>query len=168
MDGAFDPQTGLGGWGLAAYSGDQLIHTSREGAAGSSNNSIEIIAVVNALRWIEADATRHVAVINTDSRHVVEGCHRWRPIWRSNGWKRVNRNPHARRRPIPDAGLWCQLDALLQQHDLVTIDWCRGHSGSVGNELAHQLASEALRLSGSTKDHDQEACPVHGRFRMRS
>ncbi|MFY7928311.1 MAG: RNase H family protein, partial [Oligoflexus sp.] len=64
----------------------------------------------------------------------------------SNGWKRVRANSHERRRPIPDAILWQELDALLERNPQVRIQLCKGHSGIAGNENADAAARAVMTL----------------------
>ncbi|HCD84234.1 MAG TPA: ribonuclease HI, partial [Agrobacterium sp.] len=107
---------------------------------GLTNNAFEVMAVMNALLWLDAHAPGRTARLWTDSAHVVEGCHRWREIWRTNGWKRINPNSRARKRQIPDGALWRNVDRLLLRNPNVDISWCKGHSGIAGNDLADILA----------------------------
>lgn len=139
-DGSFDAASSSGGWAFVVMEGDCQIHTSSGAMPGPSNNTFEILSVVHAVSWLEREASTVAAVIWTDSAHVVEGCDRWRHIWRGNGWKRVRSNPHERRRTIPDALLWQELDALLERVPQVRIQLCKGHSGIVGNEVADAAA----------------------------
>lgn len=142
-DGSFDAASRSGGRAFVVVEGDCQIHTSSGAMLGPSNNTFEILAVIQALSWLEREASTAAAVIWTDSAHVVEGCGRWRHIWRGNDWKRVRANSHERRRAIPDAFLWQELDALLERIPQVRIQLCKGHSGTVGNEIADAAARSA-------------------------
>lgn len=135
-DGSFDAATRSGGWAFVVMDGDRHIHTVSGTMPGPSNNTVEVMSIVRAISWLERHAPTAPAVIWTDSAHVVEGFDRRRHIWRGNGWKRVRANSHERRRPIPDAKLWQELDGLLQRSPFVRIRLCKGHSGIAGNELA--------------------------------
>jgi ribonuclease HI len=139
-DGSYQPIDRSGGWAFVVFKGDQQIHSARGTETGLTNNGLEVLAVVNAATWIEAEAVGRDATLFTDSAHVVEGCLHWRSIWRNNGWKRYNPNSRARARAIPDAGLWRQLDDLLLRNPAIRVEWCKGHSSILGNELADALA----------------------------
>lgn len=146
-DGSFDTVSRSGGWAFVVMEGDCQIHTSSGTISGPSNNTFEILAAIQAVSWLEREASTAAAVIWTDSAHVVEGCDRWRHIWRGNGWKRVRANSHERRRSIPDAELWQELDATLERNPAARIQLCKGHSGIVGNDLAHAAAKLAISCS---------------------
>nr|WP_236774934.1 ribonuclease H [Agrobacterium tumefaciens] len=146
-DGSFDAATRSGGWAFVVMDGDRRVHMAAGTMLGPSNNTFEVFSVIQAASWLEREAPTSAAVIWTDSAHVVEGCDRWRHIWRGNGWKRVRANSHGRRRAIPDAKLWQQLDELLQRNPFVRIQLCKGHSGIVGNEIADAAARKALPIS---------------------
>jgi ribonuclease HI len=103
------------------------------------------------MSWVDTHAASNAVTIWTDSNHVVEGCRRWRGIWRKNGWKRIDPNPRARRRAIPDAELWQQLDTLLEKNPMVDVQLCKGHAGNAGNELADALARNAARRHHLTR-----------------
>lgn len=73
-------------------------------------------------------------------------CDSRRHIWKNNGWKKSNPNGNTRSRTIANAELWKTVDLQLSQNGLVTIAWCKGHSGIAGNERADALADKG-RLS---------------------
>ena len=143
-DGSFDPATFSGGWAFVVLEEGRQVHAFSGSAEGASNNSLEVLAALRAMAWIEAEQAGRSVTLWTDSVHVIEGCRRWRTIWRGNGWKRINANPRARRRSIPDLLLWQELDALIERNPHVGIEWCRGHSGNAGNDHADMLARRAL------------------------
>jgi ribonuclease HI len=143
-DGSFDAASLSGGWAFVVMDDDRQLHAASGAATGSSNNTFEVISVMRAITWLEAEAPSIPVIIWTDSAHVVEGCSRWRFIWRGNGWKRFRANSHERRRAIPDAELWQELDALLERNPHVRVQLCKGHSGIIGNDHADAAARAAL------------------------
>lgn len=139
-DGSFDVKLRRGGWAYVVMDGDHMIHSSHGTGEGLSNNTFELMGALEALTWLDASAPERPVVLWTDSAHVIEGCARWRSIWRTNGWKRIDPNPRTRRRRVPDAEYWRRLDELLNRNPNVTIAWCKAHSGIAGNEHADALA----------------------------
>lgn len=151
-DGSFNAASLTGAWAFVVFEGDDQVHAERGTGQGSSNNAFEVLGVLNALSWLETSDAGRIATVWTDSRHVVEGVDHWRMIWRGNGWKRVNPNPRARRREIPDAVHWRALDALLDRNPHVTVRWCKAHAGNAGNEFADALAAgKASRIAEHTE-----------------
>lgn len=145
-DGSFWATKQVGGWAFVVQHGNRRIHVQHGRGAGNSNNSFELMSVIEAMNWLILAGEGCKATIWTDSSHVVEGCHHWRAIWSNNGWKRVTANQRLRKRSIPDAELWKRLDELLHHHPEVTVAWCKGHSGLLGNNLADALARTAVHL----------------------
>lgn len=148
-DGSFDKISRMGGWAFVVMAGDSQVHQNSGTGTGHSNNSIEVLAVLEAMSWIDASPHRVNATVWTDSLHVMEGCRRWRFIWRHNGWKRIDPNPRARRRALPDASLWQKLDVLLDRHPHVALAWCKGHSGIVGNDHADRQARLRAKIGNT-------------------
>jgi len=145
-DGCFDPGSADGGWAFVAYRDGVEIASGCGGIRKTANNATEIAAVLEAASWIGGNAAGEPAVIWSDSLYAVRGCNLLLPIWRGNGWKKIDANPNVRRRTIADVGLWRAVDLLLTQNALVTVDWCKGHFGIDGNERADALADKG-RLS---------------------
>ncbi|WP_312949121.1 ribonuclease H [Agrobacterium sp.] len=145
-DGSYDPATQTGGWAFAVYETGQLIHSAHGNDAGLTNNTFEVLAVMNAVMWVHGHAQGRQVVLRTDSVHVVEGCRHWRAIWRGNGWKRINPNQRARKRQIADASLWKELDGFLLRHPTIEIEWCKAHSGIEGNEMVDRMARAAGKM----------------------
>lgn len=139
-DGCFEPRSRQGGWAFAAYRDGQEIASGCGGVTDTANNTMELVALSNAAQWIEVNARDEVIILWTDSVYAVNGCNRWRHIWKNNGWKKISPNAKTRNRAIPDADLWKAVDALLSRLPLVTVAWCKGHSGLAGNERADELA----------------------------
>ncbi|MBP1849806.1 RNase H family protein [Rhizobium halophytocola] len=146
-DGSFDAASASGSWAFVVMEGERQVFSDSGVDKGASNNAFEVLAAAKAMGWIGGAAKDRPVTLWTDSRHVLEGCHHWRAIWRNNGWKRITANPRLRRRAIPDAALWQQLDSLLESNRHVVVKLCKGHAGLAGNEQADALARDAYRAA---------------------
>ena len=132
-DGACRGNPGPGGWGVVLnYNGNRK--TLRGYAAETTNNRMELTAVIEGLRALNRACRIEV---HTDSKYVMQGISEWIENWKRNGWKT------AAKKPVKNDDLWRSLDAETRRHD-IDWRWVRGHSGVEGNELADQLANEAI------------------------
>jgi ribonuclease HI len=149
-DGCYEPDSGQGGWAFVAYRDGVEIASDFGGVRDSANNSMELIALLKAAIWINSDAIDEPAVIWSDSVYAVKGCNSWRHIWKNNGWRKKGPNANVRSRTIANSELWKAIDLQLSHGHLVTIAWCKGHSGINGNERADELADHGrLSLRGA-------------------
>ena len=132
-DGACKGNPGPGGWGALLRWGDH----ERElfgGEDATTNNRMELTAVIRALSALRRSMR---AVVHTDSQYVQKGITEWLPAWKARGWKTADR------KPVKNADLWRELDALVVQH-AVEWRWVRGHAGHPENERADALANRGV------------------------
>ena len=141
-DGCYEPRSDTGGWAFIAYRNGQEIASGHGGIAGSSNNAMELVALLEAAHWLNANALGEPAILWTDSAYAVNGSLHWRQIWKNRNWRKKGADPKARSRPVRDAELWKAIDAELSRNTLIAVAWCKGHSGLAGNERADLLAEE--------------------------
>jgi len=140
-DGACLGNPGPGGWGvILRWRG---VDKELSGCAvDTTNNRMELTAAIEGF----AALNRRGAVrVYTDSVYVRDGITRWIMNWKRNGWRT------SARKPVKNADLWQQLDALISGHD-VEWRWVKGHSGHPENERADLLASAAARQAMTTVD----------------
>lgn len=132
-DGACRGNPGPGGWGALLRYNDtekKLYGAEQE----TTNNRMELMAAIMALEALTRKC--HVA-LTTDSKYVKNGITEWIGNWKKRNWKT------AARKPVKNVDLWQRLDDVVQQHD-VTWHWVKGHTGHPENELADQLANQAI------------------------
>jgi len=133
-DGACSGNPGPGGWGAILRFGGQEKELSG-GEAATTNNRMEMTAVLQALRAI----TKPVPVlIHTDSRYVMDGASSWIAGWKKRGWKTASKEP------VKNEDLWRALDDELARFPAVQWEWVKGHSGHPENERADLLARSAI------------------------
>ncbi len=122
-DGACIGNPGAGGWGAVIA---EPVSEYRELSGGpyprTTNNRMEITAVIEGLRAVEAGSE---VIVRTDSQYVVKTM--------TMGWKR-NANPE----------LWRDLDREVAARK-VRFEWVRGHAGDKNNERADRLAAAAAK-----------------------
>lgn len=131
-DGGADPNPGIGGWAAILRSGDhERVLTGSE--PKTTNNRMELMAAISALRALKRPCR---VSFHTDSQYVRRGITEGVSKWSAAGW--ITKSG----RPVPNADLWRELQALAARHD-ITWHWVRGHSGEAGNEAVDRLAREA-------------------------
>ena len=132
-DGACKGNPGPGGWGALLVWGDHEKELCG-GVPATTNNRMELTAVIRALESLK----RGCAVeLYTDSQYVKNGIQTWIHVWKKNGWKTADK------KPVKNAELWRELDAIAAQHD-VCWHWVRGHTDHPGNERADALANQGV------------------------
>ena len=132
-DGACRGNPGPGGWGvLLRYKDNEKQLKGAE--SETTNNRMELMAAIVGLESLKRPSK---VSLTTDSQYVKNGINQWIHNWKKNGWKT------AARKPVKNADLWQRLDEALGQHEL-SWHWVRGHSGHRENEIADQLANEAI------------------------
>ena len=139
-DGACQGNPGPGGWGWAVAPEGEPCGSG--GEPDSTNQRMEVYAVIDALRTYSTVADEHGArlpiEIVSDSTYVVN-CFRdkWWVKWERNGWK------NAKKQPVANEDLWKPLIELVKSSD-VTFRWVKGHSGDRMNDLVDALAVAAV------------------------
>ncbi|HZH57105.1 ribonuclease HI [Yanghanlia caeni] len=132
-DGACKGNPGPGGWGALLRQGRHEKELCG-GEAATTNNRMELTAVIEALRALKRPC--HV-VVHTDSQYVQKGMSEWLPNWKRRGWRTADK------KPVRNAELWQALDELVGVHQ-VEWRWVRGHAGDPGNERADALANQGV------------------------
>lgn len=141
-DGACSGNPGPGGWGvLLRYRGHEK--TLSGGIDHTTNNRMELTAAIEALKALKKPST---VALYTDSEYLRKGITEWIVGWQKKGWK------NAEGKPVKNKDLWLELLPLVEKH-LVEWHWIKGHSGHPENDLADELAREAiLVLKRAAKD----------------
>jgi len=136
-DGACKGNPGPGGWGALILQGD-IKNEIYGGEANTTNNRMEIMAVIRALRTINAE---NEITVFTDSTYVQKGINEWIAKWKINGWRTSNK------KEVKNKDLWVQLDNLTSQLKINWI-WVKGHSGHPENDRADYLANKGVGMQG--------------------
>ena len=115
-DGHCSGNPGPGGWGFVAIQGGRVIQEASETAADTTNNRMEMLAVIRALEWLKGRNAR----IYSDSLLTVNIFNR---AWRGKANLDLVRTGRA----------------LLSNSDSQLV-WIKGHNGHRWNDRADALA----------------------------
>ncbi len=134
-DGSCLGNPGPGGWAWAVPGGPFASGADRR----TTNQRMEITAVLEALRALLPDAGPAGLAVVSDSTYVVN-CFRdrWWEGWLKRGWT------NSQRKPVANRDLWEPLLALALEAEVpVGFSWVKGHSGDRWNDLVDELATAA-------------------------
>ncbi|MBX7107770.1 MAG: ribonuclease HI [Chitinophagales bacterium] len=128
-DGACSGNPGPGGYGYILKWGKHEKEFS-EGFARTTNNRMELMAVIKGLEALKFDGM-YVTVVS-DSKYVVDAVKQgWLFNWEKKGWKKVK-----------NTDLWKKFLPLYHKHK-VSFHWIKGHAGHFENERCDELAVQA-------------------------
>lgn len=133
-DGGCRGNPGIGGWGVWLRYGDH-DKKLKGGEKDTTNNRMELMAAIKALEVIKS-STIDIDLF-TDSKYVMSGINEWIKGWKLRGWKTSNK------KPVKNVDLWQKLDEVNAKHN-VHWHWVKGHSGDIGNDMADELANQAM------------------------
>lgn len=136
-DGACSGNPGPGGWGAILMYKDAKKEISG-GMKNTTNNIMEITAVVEALKCLKVESDVQVY---SDSAYTVNAFKQgWIYNWMKNGWKTANKEP------VKNKELWQELYALTKKHKVEFIK-VKGHADNEFNNRCDEMArNEILKL----------------------
>ncbi len=130
-------RNGIGAWAYTVHHVDGTYTEQAGYEWDTTNNRMELMAVINALSELEIGP--QVTVVS-DSEYVVKGTTVWSRNWVRNGWKTASGQP------VINRDLWEPLIKLYQVHN-VKFELVRGHTGNTFNERCDQLCTEAMTFA---------------------
>ena len=129
-DGACSGNPGPGGWGAILRYRDTEKELSG-GAAETTNNRMELTAVIEALRLLREPC---IVELYSDSKYVIDALSKgWARGWKARGWVKSDKKPALN----PD--LWEQLLALTEVHQ-VRWHWVKGRAENEHYSRCDQMA----------------------------
>ena len=129
-DGACSGNPGPGGWGAILRYRDTEKELSG-GAAETTNNRMELTAVIEALRLLREPC---IVELYSDSKYVIDALSKgWARGWQKRGWIKSDKKPALN----PD--LWERLLELTDRHEM-RYHWVKGHAENEKNNRCDQMA----------------------------
>lgn len=138
-DGAYFKNNCSGGWGYIAFCNEQERYRDCGYKKTNSSLEMELLAAIKAIKSIPqvtGDLENCPVTIHTDSKIIIEGLFEKFCDWERNHWKVKSG------KTVVFKELWQELYKLTKNYD-VQWRWIKAHSGTLGNELADQLARQA-------------------------
>ncbi|MFN5059770.1 MAG: ribonuclease HI [Chloroflexota bacterium] len=136
-DGACSGNPGPGGWATIIVTPDGTVTEFSGSAANTTNNQMELQAIIVGLQKVDAQAEVH---IHTDSQYVINGITKWVFGWQKNGWRTKEG------KDVENQEFWKTLVRLT--HKNVHWHYVKGHNGHAMNERANTLAQQQARSLG--------------------
>lgn len=136
-DGASSGNPGPGGYGVILRK-DQYYKELSEGFRKTTNNRMELLAVIVALEAIKNP--NQDIMIYSDSKYIIDAVDKkWLFGWIKKGFAgKKNKD------------LWLRFYSVYKQHQ-VKFTWVKGHAGHVENERCDELAVMASKDKANWK-----------------
>ena len=135
-DGGCSGNPGPGGWAYVLLSDGQLTSYSSGGEAQTTNNKMELTAVIRAIEDASLLGVSEIS-ISTDSQYVKNGITTWIFNWKKNGWKTSSKDP------VKNRELWEHLDELNSTNK-IRWTWVKGHARIKYNEMCDSLVRKEM------------------------
>ena len=137
-DGSCLGNPGPGGWGVFIKDGEQ-VHEFANGVTETTNNRMEIQAVIEAIKWWKEHRPHKEVIIHSDSKYVVDSVTKWMTGWVNRDFKDVKNDD-----------LWRTLNQIISP--MIDWKWVKAHVGNPENEKADKLAhDQALKQKETLK-----------------
>ncbi len=130
-DGGCSGNPGPGGWGFVILNDDVFVMEKSGGEKNTTNNKMEMTAVIEALNFIKSNDIKECNVFS-DSQYVIKGITEWICSWKKKGWK------NAAGQAVKNKELWMEIDALSANIS-IKWNWVKGHAGIKWNERVDEL-----------------------------
>ena len=137
---------GPGGYGavlrIRNAQGETLEKELSGGYPHTTNNRMELMAVIAALEEVGRLGEPCEGLIYSDSRYVVDAFSKnWITNWKKNGWVTASRTP------VKNQDLWTRLLDAMEPHRF-SFRWVKGHADHPENERCDRLATAAADKVG--------------------
>ena len=166
-DGACSGNPGPGGWAVLALAQDDQDEPSLPrirgelagGDPATTNNRMELTAVIQALRHEPEEYSRLPLTLHSDSEYVLKAFNEgWLDAWQRKGWRT------AKGKEVANRDLWQSLLALVSNRPgSIQWNWVKGHNGDALNEMADRKAVLYSQQARREKEPFQEGTLIFQR-----
>lgn len=149
-DGSCLKNPGPGGWAsiiLRKTPGSTAVRTKTlcGGEADTTNNRMELLAVIRALEWLPKG--KYPVVLYTDSQYVCKAItENWLHSWVAKSWRTSSGSP------VKNVDLWQRFQAVLESRAFPSFKahWVKGHAACEYNNKCDILAREQAQSVANT------------------
>ena len=144
--------SGFGGWAYVIVNEASGTYINFSGGeAGTTNNVMELTALLEGLRNLINHNVTQGVTIYSDSEYVKNTYTKWMHNWAKNGWKKADGGE------VSNLEIIKELYELYPKIKIVDYVWVKGHDGNKYNELCDRCCTnEIKRLKGESVDDRPE------------
>jgi ribonuclease HI len=115
-------------------------YAASAGECGATNNRMEIMALYQALIFLQKKNLNHKTILAVlDSKYVLNALTAgWLKNWQNNGWQTQAG------KKVANQELWQQLAVLLPKFSQLSFTWTKGHAANPGNVFVDQLLNKTM------------------------
>ncbi len=144
VDGAYSSKTEMGGWAAICLEDNMIIDEQSGYEPYSTNNRMELTAILSALENADTiETTQTKVIIYTDSAYISNAFNQgWYLTWMKNGWKTADRQE------VKNQDLWKRIVALfikLKKNVNLEVVKVQSHSNNTWNNYVDLLAVKARK-----------------------
>ena len=135
-DGACSGNPGKGAFAYVIILNNQEIIRNSNGFINTTNNRMELMAIIEALKYIKnlKDINIYEIKIYSDSKYIVDSINKqWLDKWILNNFKKVK-----------NIDLWKQYLSVSDNLN-INFEWVEGHAGNKYNEICDKLATNYIK-----------------------
>lgn len=110
------------------------------GERGATNNKMEVLGLVNALRYVLSQGWENEPIdAILDSKYVLNSITKhWLAGWKRRGWKKSDGTV------IKNKAEFMQLAELLPKFSRLSFSWTKGHAINEGNNFVDELLNKTM------------------------
>lgn len=130
-----------GGYGIVIFDDQKLIDAYHENENNTTNNRMELCAVLKAFELLNTKYKGQPAKLYSDSSYVINILTSWIYTWSQNNWTGSNKGIIKNLDLVQSLYKYYNIDFFICQIQFIKV---KGHCGIVGNELADALSQADL------------------------
>lgn len=130
-----------GGYGIVIFDDQNLIDAYYEKENNTTNNRMELSAVLKVFELLNTKYKGLSAKIYSDSSYVINILTSWIYTWSQNNWTGSNKETIKNLDLVQSLYKYYNIDFFICQIEFIKV---KGHQGIIGNELADALAQADL------------------------